>query len=120
MVVAVTTHFHPAGALFRSLAGIASSSGQSSPFSDSADGFMPSEGAAAIVIQKASSAVIQPYGRLKASVVTQDGRSRGFFAPNPHAQKRLLKAAIDKATCSSEDIYFVEGKVIFSFILLPI
>ncbi|KAF9461926.1 polyketide synthetase [Collybia nuda] len=109
VVIASTTFFHPASALFRSITGISSRSGHCSPFSDSADGFVPSEGAAAVVIQKASDTTIQPYGCLKASAVTQDGRSRGFFAPNPQAQKRLLRTAIDRAGCPSKDIFFVEA-----------
>ncbi|KAF8915545.1 beta-ketoacyl synthase [Mucidula mucida] len=54
LVIASTTHYHPAGAIFRSSSGIVSPRGKCEPFLQSVDGFVASEGAAAIVLQKAS------------------------------------------------------------------
>ncbi|CAA7262015.1 unnamed protein product [Cyclocybe aegerita] len=109
VVITVSTHFHPAGALFRAHNGITSPSGVCAPFSESADGFVASEGACAIVLQKAPAAKIQPYGCILASAITQDGASRGFFAPNPNAQTRLLREVLSKAGISASQISFVEA-----------
>ncbi|KIJ54123.1 hypothetical protein M422DRAFT_154033, partial [Sphaerobolus stellatus SS14] len=111
IVIASTTHFHPSGALFRSQNGIVSPSGKCMPFSDMADGFVASEGAAAIVLQKASDPLARgmTYGVVKATTVTQDGRSRGFYAPNPEAQKRLLETVLDKAGAGPNDISYLEA-----------
>lgn len=110
VVIAVTTHFYPAGAIFRSQNGIASANGKCTPFYDSADGFVPSEGAAAIVLQRSADAQVPAYGCIRATSVTQDGTSRGFFSPNPVAQRRLLDATLEKARCSPEDIMVLEGQ----------
>jgi len=110
-VISSTTHFHPAGAIFRSHNGIVSPSGICAPFSAGADGFVASEGAAAIVLQRASDAEVSPYGCVVSSAVTQDGTSRGFFAPNPKAQSRLLREALSQASLSPNQISFFEGGV---------
>ena len=111
MVICSTTHFHPSSLLFRAEAGIASMTGRCSPFTKAADGYVPSEGAAAIVIQKTKDAQCIPYGIIKATRITQDGRSHGFFAPNPIAQARLLSSAIEAANCSPNDINYLECKI---------
>lgn len=105
----MVTHFHPAGPLFRSAAGIASPTGKCLTFSNDADGFLPSEGAAAIVIQKATDAKSDPYAQIRASVTMQDGRSHGFFSPNPTAQKVLIEKALSKAGCSPDEISYFEA-----------
>lgn len=110
IVVCATTHFHPSGLMFRAKAGIASMTGQCSPFTSAAEGFVPSEGATAIVIQKAADVLCEPYGVLKASRIMQDGRSHGFFAPNPSAQMRLLQETYKVADCSVEDVDYLECK----------
>jgi acyl transferase domain-containing protein len=110
IVIAVTTHVHSAGVEFRLKSGIASPSGRCLPFSQWADGFVPGEGAAAIVLQKYPDAIAEPYALLRSSAVAQDGTSRGFLSPNPAAQKRLLQLALDRADCSPDEISFFEGE----------
>ena len=107
--MSAVTHFHPSGPLFRSEAGIASPTGKCFTFSNYADGFLPSEGAVAIVIQKASGAKSEPYAQIKASATMQDGRSLGFFSPNPNAQKALIEKALNRADCGPDDISFLEA-----------
>jgi len=109
VVIGATTHVHPSAGAYRAKAGIASPSGKCLPFSQWADGFVPGEGAAAIVLQKCSDAVIDPYAVLRASATTQDGASRGFRSPNPVAQSRLLQAALDRANCKPDALSFLEG-----------
>ena len=66
----------------------------------------------AIVIQKASDALCKPYARIRGSHVAQDGRSHGFFAPNPIAQERLVTRALERAMCSTEDIDYYESELL--------
>lgn len=80
------------------------------PFSAFADGYVASEGAVAIVIQKAATAKVAPYCRIRGSAIGQDGRSHGFYAPNPIAQSRLIKNALEKSNCTPDDIAFLEGQ----------
>ena len=86
-------------------------SGCCSPFTSVADGYVPSEGAAAIIIQKARDACCIPYSIIKTTRVTQDGRSHGFYAPNPLAQVRLLTSAIETADCVPNDIDYLECEI---------
>jgi acyl transferase domain-containing protein len=110
IVIAATTHVDSAGTAFRMKAGIASPSGRCLPFSQWADGFVPGEGAAAIVLQKYSGTMeVEPYALLRSSAVVQDGASRGFMSPNPNAQKDLLRTALVRAGCSKDDVCFIEG-----------
>ena len=110
IVIAATTHVDPASTAFRMKAGIASPTGRCLPFSQWADGFVPSEGAAAVVLQKYSDAMAAPYAVLRASAVAQDGTSRGFLSPNPTAQKALLRTALNRTGCSPEEVCFIEGE----------
>lgn len=109
IVIAATTHFHPAGAIFRAGHGLVSPSGKSNPFSEIADGFVASEGAAAVVLQKSNDVKVHPYAILRTTGVGQDGASHGFFAPNLEAQKRLFRRTLAKADIKPQDIYLVEG-----------
>ncbi|KZV76664.1 hypothetical protein PENSPDRAFT_730994 [Peniophora sp. CONT] len=109
IVIAATTHVDTASAAFRMKAGIASPSGRCLPFSQWADGFVPGEGTAAIVLQKYSKTSVEPYAVLRSSAIVQDGSSRGFTSPNPTAQKGLLKMALTRAGCSQDDVCFIEA-----------
>ncbi|KAA1472727.1 thiolase-like protein [Dentipellis sp. KUC8613] len=109
IVIAGTTHFSAAGELFRSYAGIASKTGRCATFSQDANGFLPSEGAAAVVIQRVGDAVSQPYAKIRGSAVGQDGRSPNFFAPNASAQTALLQKALKNAGVHPNDISYFEA-----------
>lgn len=109
IVIAATTHFHPVGAIFRAGHGLVSPSGKCNPFSEIADGFVASEGAAAVVLQKSNDVKVHPYAMLRMTGVGQDGASRGFFAPNLEAQKRLFRRTLANAGIQPRDISLVEG-----------
>ncbi|TFY50320.1 hypothetical protein EVG20_g11587, partial [Dentipellis fragilis] len=109
IVIAGTTHFSAAGEIFRSYAGIASKTGRCATFSQDANGFLPSEGAAAVVIQRAGDAVSSPYAKIRGSAVGQDGRSPNFFAPNASAQTALLQKALKNAGAHPNDISYFEA-----------
>ncbi|KAF7798039.1 hypothetical protein EIP86_009251 [Pleurotus ostreatoroseus] len=109
IVVASTTFFAAPTAVFRMQAGIGSPSGRCATFSDNADGFLPSEGAAAIVIQRSADISGSYYARIRGTAVVQDGRSLGFSAPNPEAQVRLLQAGLKNAACAADDVSYIEA-----------
>ncbi|KAJ8518269.1 hypothetical protein ONZ45_g4625 [Pleurotus djamor] len=109
IVVSATTHFHPSSAIFRSSNGIVSPTGRCIPFASLADGFVTSEGAVAVVLQRADQSRVLPYANIQATGVGQDGASRGFYSPNPEAQKRLLRATLMRASQAPSSISFVEA-----------
>ncbi len=95
--------------MFRSYAGIASPLGRCATFSSDADGFLPSEGAAALVLQREADVSGPIYARIRATALAQDGRSQGFAAPNPDAQSRLLSTGLRKAGLTPDDVSYLEG-----------
>ena len=92
--------------LFLSDSGMASPTGQCHAFDAAADGFVPGEGAGAVVLKRLSQARAdgdRVLGIIRASGVNQDGRSSGITAPCGPAQVALeravhLRAGIDAAT----------------------
>ena len=109
IVIAATTFFSPTTAIYRKSAGIGSVSGRCATFSASADGFLPSEGVAAIVIQRGHDAEGPSLARVRATAVNQDGRSMGFAAPNPAAQAKLLEMGLKRAGVTPDDISYMES-----------
>ncbi len=89
-----------------------SEDGRCRPFADNANGFVRSEGAAIIVLQRLSDAVAQKrniLGVIKGSAVNQDGRSNGFTAPDVGAQSRLMRDALQDAGITPKDIDYIEA-----------
>ncbi|MBR8740350.1 hypothetical protein DSY14_01205 [Nocardiopsis sp. MG754419] len=82
--------------LYRSAsrAGMLSSSGRCSSFDESADGFVPGEGAGAVLLKRLADAERDGdhvYGVVRASGINQDGTTNGLTAPSAVSQERLLK-----------------------------
>ncbi|MGG1879490.1 beta-ketoacyl synthase N-terminal-like domain-containing protein [Paenibacillus cisolokensis] len=93
-------------------AGIESSDGHTRPFAEDADGTGEGEGVVSILIKPLDKAVQdgdQVYAVIKATHSNQDGHSVGLSAPNPEAQSRLIREAMDKAGVKAEEITYMEA-----------
>ena len=93
-------------------AGMLSPAGRCKTFDDSADGFVPAEGAAALVLKKLSQAQADGdriYGVIRGVGVNQDGASNGISAPSANAQYELLQDIYQKYAINVEDIQLVEA-----------
>ncbi|TDL21967.1 hypothetical protein BD410DRAFT_770959 [Rickenella mellea] len=112
IVVSSTTHMHKSIEVFRRKMGITQGGvggrGKCTPFAEGADGFVPSEGAVAIILEKWGNERAV-YATIRASAVGQDGRGHGFFAPNPHAQVALLGKALERGGCVPGDVDYIEA-----------
>lgn len=89
-----------------------SEDGRCRPFADDANGFVRSEGAAVIILQRLSDALSSNsniLGVIRGSAVNQDGRSNGFTAPDVGAQTKLLQDALQDAGLSPNDIDYIEA-----------
>ncbi|QNJ43592.1 SDR family NAD(P)-dependent oxidoreductase [Streptomyces buecherae] len=94
-------------------AGMLSPDGRCKTFDNGADGFVPGEGAGAVVLKRLADAERdgdQIYGVITASGINQDGRTNGITAPNLGSQIELVKAAyerhgIDPATISYAELH---------------
>ena len=86
--------------------------GRCKTFSQSADGFVRSEGCVIIAMKRLSDAQADGdriLGMVRGSAINHDGRSSGLAAPNGPAQEAVVKAALAQAGLQPDDIDYVEA-----------
>ncbi|OCQ19651.1 non-ribosomal peptide synthetase [Pseudoalteromonas luteoviolacea] len=86
--------------------------GRCKTFSANANGYVRSEGVGCVLLKPLSQAIQDDdvvYGVLKGSAVNQDGRSNGITAPNGRAQQDVIRAALDNAQVSPQQVQYVEA-----------
>ncbi|MGW7404790.1 SDR family NAD(P)-dependent oxidoreductase [Streptomyces sp. NPDC054833] len=89
-----------------------SPSGRCSPFSADADGVVWGEGCGLVLLKRLVDARRdgdRVLAVVKGSAINQDGRSQGLSAPNGPAQERVLRAALDAAGLTPQDLDYVEA-----------
>ncbi|WP_110932791.1 SDR family NAD(P)-dependent oxidoreductase [Paenibacillus bouchesdurhonensis] len=89
-----------------------SPTGQCRAFNDEANGFVPGEGAGAVLIKPLDKALLDGdyiYGVVKATSVNHGGRTNGYTVPNPHAQAALIEDALKKGNIDPRTITYVEA-----------
>jgi acyl transferase domain-containing protein len=95
---------------FTALAAL-SRSGRSLPFNKGADGLVPAEGAAVVVIKRladARAAGDRVLGVIRGIGLSNDGRGRGFLAPSEAGQVRAMRAAYASAEMSPAAVSLLE------------
>jgi acyl transferase domain-containing protein len=88
-----------------------SPTGRCHTFSADADGYVRSEGAGVLVLERLSDA--QRNGRkvwavIRGSAVNQDGRSNGMTAPNGPAQTAVVREALRRASVEPTSVGYLE------------
>lgn len=92
--------------------GMLSPEGRCQTFDQSADGFVPGEGACAVVLKPLARAVQNHdviYGVIKGSAVNQDGRSNGITSPSAVSQATLESEVYEKCGINPETIGYIEA-----------
>lgn len=93
-------------------AGMLSKEGLCKPFDNSADGFVPAEGCAVIILKRLPDAIKMGdriYGIIHGSGINQDGMTNGITAPSLESQKDLEISVYTKNHIHPEDITYVEA-----------
>jgi PfaB family protein len=88
-----------------------SPSGQSRPFNQGADGLIPAEGAAFIVVKRLADAIRDDnkiHAVIKGIGLSNDGRSGGFLSPSTGGQVRSMKKALELANIKPAEISYIE------------
>ena len=98
--------------LMFSRAGILSPQGKCFTFDDKANGFVPGEGAGAVVLKRYSEAISdgdRVYAVIKGSATNNDGASLGIMSPNPEGQENIIRTALKQSKVNPDDIGYVEA-----------
>jgi acyl transferase domain-containing protein/aryl carrier-like protein/SAM-dependent methyltransferase len=93
-------------------AGMLSPSGRCAAFSAGADGFVPGEGAAAVVLKRLPDAMADGdviYGVIRGSGLNQDGASNGITAPSVGAQEALLRSVYEESGIRPGEVQVLEA-----------
>ncbi|WP_304442343.1 beta-ketoacyl synthase N-terminal-like domain-containing protein, partial [Mycobacterium sp. E1747] len=88
-----------------------SRTGRSRPFHRDADGLVPAEGAACLVLRRLDDAIADDNGILgviRAVGLSNDGRSGGLLVPSQEGQERAMRRAYEMAELAPQDISLVE------------
>ncbi|MFJ2442877.1 amino acid adenylation domain-containing protein [Streptomyces sp. NPDC087658] len=112
VVGGVNLHLTPAGHRHLEAVGALSPTGRSRAFSATADGFVPGEGGAALVLtalddaRRAGDPVL---ALLRGTAVNNDGRSLSLTAPNPLRQREVIARAYREAGVDPGVVSYVEA-----------
>ncbi|WP_329582763.1 SDR family NAD(P)-dependent oxidoreductase [Streptomyces sp. NBC_01361] len=111
LVGGVTLYLTELPHVFMSRAGMLSPSGRCRPFDASADGIVPGEGCAVVVLKPLSRAVADGdpvHGVIRAGGLNQDGRTNGITAPSAASQARLIAGTLDRFGLDPHGVDYVE------------
>lgn len=92
--------------------GMLSPEGHCKTFDESADGYVRGEGCGIIILKRLSDAIKDNntiLAVIRGTAVNQDGPSSGLTVPNGLAQEAVIKAALENAKVSPEEIQYVEA-----------
>ncbi len=92
--------------------GALSRSGRSRPFHRDADGLVPAEGAAFVVLKRLEDARRDGdtiHGVIRGVGLSNDGRGKGLLAPSEEGQERAIRAAYEEAGLGPERISLLEA-----------
>ena len=103
---------HPAHYLGLSAAGMLSAGDTCRSFGEGADGFVDGEGVGAVLLKTLKQALIDGdhvYGVVKGSFVNAGGRTGGYTVPNPNAQAKVVKQALQRSGIDPRTIGYIEA-----------
>ncbi|MFE0315209.1 SDR family NAD(P)-dependent oxidoreductase [Streptomyces albogriseolus] len=111
LVGGVTLYLTELPHVFMSRAGMLSPTGRCRPFDAAADGIVPGEGCAVLVLKPLKKALADGdpvHAVVRASGIGQDGRTNGITAPSAASQARLVTATLDRFGLDASGIDYVE------------
>ncbi len=107
----VSLSLHPSKYIRLSEFGMSSPTGRCKSFGQGADGYVPGEGAGAVLLKplvQAESDGDNIYAVIKGSSVNHGGKVNGFTVPNPSAQSDVIVHALEAGNVEARSISYVE------------
>ena len=111
IVGGVNLYTHPNKYVLFSQLHMLSPTGKCHAFSIDADGFVPGEGVASLLLKplkEAKKSKDHIYGIVKGSSINHGGQTNGYTVPNPKEQCNLICNALNDANISPEEIGYIE------------
>ncbi|WP_042206751.1 SDR family NAD(P)-dependent oxidoreductase [Paenibacillus durus] len=108
----VNLSIHPHKYLLLSQSKFTSSDGKCRSFGEGGDGYVPGEGAGAVLLKPFHQAVMDRdniYGVIKGTALNHGGRTTGVTVPNPVAQGNVIAAALTRAHIDPLTISYIEA-----------
>jgi polyketide synthase PksM len=108
----VNLYLHPSTYVDMAAQYALSPDGRCRSFGAGANGFVPGEGAGAVLLKPLSAAFADEdniHAVILATQVNHGGKTNGYTVPNPRAQAELIRGAIDKAGISAREISYIEA-----------
>lgn len=108
----VNLNFHPWKYISFSKARMLSPTGRCKTFDKDADGYVPGEGIAVVLLQRLSDAIKENnhiYGIIKGSAVNHGGRTKSITAPRVGAQVELILSAYNNSGFPPETVNYMEA-----------
>lgn len=112
LVGAVNVMPHPGKFRLLSEGRFLSPSGRCHTFGVEADGYVPGEGAVAVVLKRLSDAIADGdriHGVIRGSALNSGGRVAGFTVPSGRAQERVVRRAIEQAGVDPAEVDYIEA-----------
>ncbi|WP_085317151.1 SDR family NAD(P)-dependent oxidoreductase [Derxia lacustris] len=112
LVGGVNVYLHPSKFVWLSQQRMLTASGQCHAFSDDADGFVPGEGAGAVVLKPLAAALRDGnriLGLVRATGINHGGKANGYTVPTPAAQAALIRATLASGDVAPASIGYVEA-----------
>ncbi|AEI40434.1 SDR family NAD(P)-dependent oxidoreductase [Paenibacillus mucilaginosus] len=108
----VNLSLHPAKYITYGLWGMHSSDGRCRTFGSGGDGYVSSEGVAAVLLKPLSRAVADGdriYALIKAATINHGGAASGILVPGPAAQGAVIADCLERAGVDPQTIGYIEA-----------
>ncbi|WP_404941319.1 amino acid adenylation domain-containing protein [Pseudomonas danubii] len=108
----VNLSLHPNKYFIQSQLTMSSSDGRCRSFGEGGDGFVPGEGAGAVLLKPLSQAQADGdniYGVIRATSVNHNGKTHGYTVPSPNAQGAMIAESLEKAGMNPRELSYIEA-----------
>lgn len=109
---AVNLCLHPSSYIGLSAARMLSTGPRCNSFGVGDDGFVSGEGVGAVLLKRLSDAIRdqdQIYAVIRGTAVNHGGRTNGYTVPNPQAQGKVVREALDRAGVNARMVSCIEA-----------